>query len=131
MRRTLLLIPILLLSAGLALAQYSGSSSSNDKTSSSNNATQSSSAAHKTSLEGCLSKAKRIFTLTDQSGTAYKLEGKTASLRSHVGQTIRVSGEEIGIGANPGAMSSTQAQSKPVFKVRTFRRVSSTCKSPM
>ena len=140
MRRMFLLISVLLLSASWAMAQYSSGSSSTENQSNKNNATQGSesnatrgsSAANKTSLEGCLSDENGKFTLTDQSGTAYELTGRTAALKAHVGHTIRVNGTESMAGAGkPGAMSNEAAQAKPTFKVRSFRHISSTCKNPM
>jgi hypothetical protein len=140
MRRILLLISVLLLSAGWALAQYSSGTSNNYGTNS--NATQSenttrsqsgnvNNATAKTSLEGCLSEANGRFTLTDQSGTEYELTGRTAALKNHVGHTIRVKGEEMMAGTGkPGAMSNEEAQGKPSFKVSSFRHISNTCKNP-
>jgi hypothetical protein len=130
MKKILLLISVLVLSASWALAQTSSSGSNYGNNSNTNNATQASS-ANKTSVEGCLSEANGKYTLTDQSGTEYQLTGRTAALKAHVGHTIRVTGEEMMAGTGkPGAMSNEEAQGKPTFKVSSFRHISSTCKNP-
>jgi hypothetical protein len=138
MRRMFLLISVLLLSAGWALAQYSSDSNTNTGSSDtgaysdSDSATQSSGTSNITTFEGCLSEANGKFTLTDQSGTAYELTGKTASLKAHVGHTIEVTGKLAGASASePGSMSGEQANMEQTLQVSSFRHVSATCKNPM
>ena len=160
MRKTFLLTSILLLSASWALAQYSSGSDNNATGSSSDSNTgaysgsstgsetssgeasqqgqKSSSMApqsgtvstSKMTFEGCLSESNGKFTLTDSSGTAYELTGKTANLKAHVGHTIEVTGRATGSGENaPGSMSGEQSNMEQTLDVSSFRHVSSKCKS--
>jgi hypothetical protein len=147
---------ILLLSAGWALAQYSSGSDNSAAGSSDSNtgAYSGSSAGSETSsgeasqqgsksssmapqgstisdkIQGCLSESNGKFTLTDNSGTAYQLTGKTANLKAHVGHTIEVTGKTSGANA-PGSMSGEQSSMEQTLQVTSFKHVSSNCKSQM
>ena len=117
MKRTFLLISILLLSAAWAAAQYDDSSNSVSRS--------------KVTVEGCLSIANGSngrYTLTDPSGAVYRLTGNTNRLRLYVGQTIRVSGISSVMVYTPGAISEgTDTQAEPTLSVDFFKRISGVC----
>jgi len=127
MRKTLLLVLILLVSAGMAVAQQSTTSPSTSPASPSSQASPSdqsmspgsqatspssqaaSPSAGETSVEGCLGGSAGNFTVMDQSGTTFQLQlpasADSSSLAQHVGQQVRVTGTVAGA-ATPSASSS-------------------------
>jgi len=135
MRRLFLLVALLLLSGGLALAQDARpTGSAGDLASQSNNTANAAqyqnpgaapkSSAHSASvIRGCLSGSSGNYTLTDQNGMQYQVSGDDATLRSMVGREVEISGIE-GQSSNGGAASSV-ANGMQASEVRA---VSSTCK---
>ena len=75
---------------------------------------------------GCLDGAIGSYTLTNQSGATYQLTGNTEPLKSHVGETIRVTGVITPIVNVPGAMSEG-TQTQPSLSVNSFQRISQVC----
>ena len=111
MKRMYLVPAILLLSALWLAAQTSNSTSqSPDKNS-------------QTSIQGCLSGSAGSYTVTDQSGKNYKLQGDTSKLSEHVGHEVRITGTEES-GANSAA-GATPAE--PNFNVSSVEKVSDSC----
>jgi Protein of unknown function (DUF5818) len=121
MKRSFLLISILLLSAAWAVAQYGGgyNSQSSDSNRDSSQVT----------VLGCLAEAGGALTLTDQAGTTYQLTGKTEELSAHVGHTIRVTGASSLATHVPGSMSEG-TEMQPTLSVASFKHVSSDCGEP-
>ena len=86
----------------------------------------------KTTVQGCLSGSDGNYTLTDKTGTAYKLTGETAQLQAHVGHTIQVTGtaspgmNSRRMGNQTGSMSEA-AESQPTLDVTSFKHISANC----
>ncbi len=119
MKRTFLLISILLLSASWAMAQYGGGNSNESSGSPAGN-------SHVT-VQGCLAQDGGNFTLTDKAGTTYRLTGNTAKLNSHVGHTMRVTGTSLPAMPAPGSMSEASQTPQPTLSVTSFKHIASNC----
>jgi uncharacterized protein DUF5818 len=118
MKRTFLLLSVLLLSAAWAMAQNGGGYSNNEGSNSSH--------ASQVTVQGCLGEEGGNFTLTEPSGTTYQLVGNTEKLRAHVGHTMRVTGTSTSAAQVPGSMSET-TETQPTLSVTSFKHVSSNC----
>jgi uncharacterized protein DUF5818 len=103
MRKLCLLTAALLLSSAWVVAQSNSQSGTY-------NSSQSSSSSEKT-IEGCLSGSAGSFTLSDNSGKTYQLQGDTAKLKDEVGHQVRVKGTEAGTSASSSSPSSSSQSS--------------------
>ncbi len=92
------------------------------------NQTSSPGSSGQTTTEGCLSRSDGGYTLTDKSGTTYKLSGDTSKLSDHIGHEIQVKGM-IAESKTPGAASGTSAAGQPTLDVTSFKHISETCTS--
>lgn len=81
-------------------------------------------------VEGCLGGSAGAYKLTDPAGASYQLTGKTAKLKEHIGQTVRVTAtaEPEPLGNEPSSMSQN-AETNPALSVISFRRLSGVCAS--
>ena len=97
MRKMVVMFPALSLLTACSMALYgSGNKSQPDK--------------NLIIVQGCLGETLGSYDLTDPTGASYKLTGKTAKLKEHVGQTIRVLATSEPLVNVPGSMSEgTQA----------------------
>jgi len=81
-----------------------------------------------TKVEGCLQGSNGNFTLTDSSGTTYRLQGDSSKLAEHVGHEVQITG-----GASEPSAASTGAGASAVasqtLDVKSVRHISKTCKS--
>jgi hypothetical protein len=77
-------------------------------------------------VQGCLDETLGSYNLTDPSGAGYVLTGKTAKLKGHVGQTIRVTATSQPLVNVPGSMSEGTA-THPGLSVISFQKVSGVC----
>ena len=76
-------------------------------------------------VEGCLSGAANVFTLTDAEGKTYELTGDTSALNDNVGHTVRLRGHAGSSGG--GARISAQGP-QATFGVEKVESLSPTCK---
>ena len=114
----------------------SATSQTSDQSSSTSGATSGSSSSQ-TSIEGCLSGSTGSYSLTDNSGTTYQLQGDDSKLSKHVGHEIQVKGSEGSASASPSgaspsssaSSSSTGASAGKSFNVTSVKMVSATCSS--
>ena len=85
-------------------------------------------AASRQTIQGCLKGDGNTFTLIDDSGTTYRLEGDSAKLKNHVGHEVQVAGT---VGEASGSTSSTSTGdiSQPAIQVVEIKHVSSSCSS--
>ena len=91
----------------------------------------------KTSIQGCLSGSTGNYTLTDQSGKTYQLEGETSKLSAHIGHEIELTGKESGTSTESTATSSsastassgTTSSESLKFNVSKVKKISDTCTS--
>ena len=119
MRNAWLVGLILLLSATWALAQQTQSNS------------QTTSGSKETTIEGCLTGSGGDYTLSDQSGKIYQIEGDAAKLSKHVGHEVRLTGTETSAASASGAAAATgTAESKAKFNVSKVEHVSTSCTAP-
>jgi len=128
MLKTLMLGLTLLCSAAWLQAQDQSPQNPPNSPNSSNGSSQ-------TSVKGCLQGSGGNFTLTDQSGTTYQLQGETSNLTDHVGHEVQITGTTSagsGGGANTSQGSSqggSQGSSQPMLTVEKVKHISKTCKS--
>jgi hypothetical protein len=131
MKRTSIVILMLLLCTIWALAQQDSSQTSKSGSSS------------QTTVDGCLSKSGSNYTLTDKSsGTTYQLTGDTSKLSDHVGHEVQITGTQSG--GSSGASSSTSgsssqssssgsqpsgSSSQQSLEVTSMKHISETCSS--
>ena len=111
-------------SAGSTAADSSSAGSSQKDSSMSETGTSAN------SVEGCLSGSDGNYTLTDQTGTSYKLTGDTAKLSEHIGHEVKITGTKSSASAT-GA-SDTMGQTggaQQAIEVTSVKHVSKTCKS--
>lgn len=115
MRRIILLASMLLLSAVWTVAQYGSSSDSKTNTTS-----------REMAVQGCLAGTVGRYTLTDFAGVSYQLTGNAEQLKSHVGETVLLTGEITPVIRVPRAMSES-AETQPTLSVLSLRRISAVC----
>ncbi len=114
----------------------SASSQTSDQ-SSGTSGSMSGTSSSQTSIEGCLSGSTGSYSLTDNSGTTYQLQGDDSKLSKHVGHEIQVKGSEGSASASPSgaspssssstSSSSTGASAGKTFNVTSVKMISSTC----
>jgi Protein of unknown function (DUF5818) len=116
MKRISVTILMLLLCSLWALAQQDSSQSSKSGSSS------------QTSVKGCLSRSGSDYTLTDKSGTTFKLTGDTSKLSDHVGHEVQITGTENSASSS-AASSTASSSSQPTIDVSSMKHISETCSS--
>ena len=87
MKQLFSLIAALLLSAVWMFAQDAAQAGSSTSSQTNSNASE-------MTIEGCLSGSAGNFTLTDNAGKSYQLQGKTAKLTDLVGHQVRMKGTQ-------------------------------------
>ena len=89
------------------------------------------SASGRTTVEGCLQGSGGNYTLTDNSGTTYELEGDTSKLSEHVGHEVRITGSTTSRSSSSSATTGTTAAGtqQPTLTVQSLKHISKTCKS--
>jgi hypothetical protein len=121
MRRMTLLSCVLLLSTAWAVAQYDPDAPSQSTTTA---------APATMAVEGCLELDLDgpigDYTLIDYGGATYQLTGSTAKLKSHVGETVRVTGVVTPVVNIPGAISEG-TRPQPTLSVSSIQRLSGVC----
>ena len=138
MAKTLMLALTLLVSAAWLMAQDQTPQSGSSQAGSSS-ASQTGAASGQTAVEGCLQGSSGSYTLTDNSGNTYKLEGDTSKLADHVGHEVQITGSTAGgSSASSGASSSGSSasgtmsgssQGQQTLTVSDVKHISATCKS--
>jgi hypothetical protein len=76
-------------------------------------------------VEGCLSGAANVFTLTDAKGKTYELMGDTSMLNDNVGHKVRLWGHADTSG---GGAKISAAGPQALFDVKKVETLSPTCK---
>lgn len=147
MKKSLLLITMLLLSAAWVFAQMpstSQSSATSGQTSASSQSGQASATAStsaETSIRGCLGGSAGSYTLTDSaSGKTYNLSGSSDKLSAHVGQEVELKGASEaasagmagGSASNPPASSASSGAGQAAaggenFNVKSVSKIADTC----
>jgi hypothetical protein len=151
MKKLCALIAALLLSAVWVFAQDAAQTASS--------ASSQTSSASEMTVEGCLAGAAGNFTLTDNAGKSYQLQGNTSKLANQIGHQVRIKGtQSVAASATTpsgdtasastgtsGSTASSGAASKPSenadassasasaaiqFNVRSVEKVSDSCPAP-
>ena len=125
MRRILLPL-ILLLGVTVLAAQQSPSSAAPDSPRSLA-AQANSSAPNSTVIRGCLSGSTGNYTLTDQNGMQYQVNGDDATLRSMVGREVEITGLEGQSSAVSGQSDQEAGNATTTMQATQVRAVSSNC----
>ena len=81
-------------------------------------------------VQGCLSGSDGNYTLTDQSGTSYRLTGDTAKLSEHIGHEVKISGTKSTATATSDSdtMGKTNGAQQAI-QVASVKHISKTCQS--
>ncbi len=154
MRRTLMFLFVLLVSAAWMQAQQypnSGSSQSGSSSrSSQSQGTYSGRSGQSTSgqtegqaqnphsrsgrastgatkkVEGCLQSSNGSYTLTDNADATYMLQGDTSTLAEHVGHEVQITGTPEGSSAES---TGTIGGGQQTLQVKNVKHIAKTCKS--
>jgi Protein of unknown function (DUF5818) len=118
MAKTLILTIAFLVSAAWLQAQQPPPASSQPKDT-----------AASQKVEGCLQGSGGNFTLTDNSGVTYQLQGDTAKLTDHVGHEVQITGSPAGASAGSSSSTAAGAGSQPTLEVKSVKHVPKTCKA--
>ena len=122
MAKKLLLIVGLLVSAAWlqAQSQYPETGSS-----------QTEAASGQTTVQGCLQGSDGNYTLTDDTGTTYTLQGDTSKLSAHVGHEVQITGSTTAASSttSPTTGTAAGATQQSTLTVQKMKHISETCKS--
>jgi hypothetical protein len=82
-----------------------------------------------TTIQGCLQLSMGRYTLTEEDGTTHELSGATGKLKHEVNREIEITGKP-GIKTVDSTLvgGASSAVEKPVFEVKTVKRLADTCK---
>lgn len=83
--------------------------------------------AHASTVQGCLQGSAGNFTVTDNSGTTYVIQGDTSTMGEHVGHEVRITGTTSSPSSD--ADKSTSSETQPIIQLQNLQHVSKTCKS--
>jgi hypothetical protein len=149
MKKLFALIASLLLSAVWVFAQDSAPARSSTSTRATNNSSE-------MTIEGCLAGSAGNFTLTDNAGKTYQLQGNDSKLTDQVGHQVRIEGTQTATASatapagtaasakadQSGSTASSGAENKPSdnaadssasasaaihFNVKSVKKVSDSC----
>jgi hypothetical protein len=116
MRKAVLTLVVLLLSAGWLLAQDTMGKSSDT--------------SGPTTIEGCLSNSNGQYWLTDGSGVKHQLSSHANVLKDHIGHQVAITGVPAvkTVGTTQQGAASTAKQIS-IFRVQSVKHVADTCKA--
>jgi Protein of unknown function (DUF5818) len=86
-------------------------------------------ASDQITVEGCLQGTNGDYTLSDKSGSTYRLQGDTSNLSAHVGHEVQITGPTSGASAIIPSMA-TEAEGtplRPALTVGHMKPVSEKC----
>jgi hypothetical protein len=122
MRNLIVTTAVLLLALGIAIAQQPAATDTSSQT-----------AAQQKSFRGCLGGSEGNFTLLDESGISYRLQGLADDmLKPHVGHTVEISGSVSSGAASSTSDSTTQPSGsntgrEQILMVSDLRMISEKC----
>jgi hypothetical protein len=87
--------------------------------------------AHASTVRGCLQGSNGSFTLTDNSGTTYEIQGDTSTLAEHLGHEVQITGTTSTPSSDKGESSgsTSSATEQRMIQLQEVKHVSKTCKS--
>ena len=77
-------------------------------------------------VEGCLQSSNGSYTLTDNSGATYMLQGETSMLAEHVGHEVQITGTPEGSSAQS---TGTIGGGEQTLQVKNVKHMAKACKS--
>jgi hypothetical protein len=80
-------------------------------------------------FKGCLQISTGVFTLTDNSGTTYQIQGDTSQLREHLGHEVQITGTASTSDSSQDSGASTNSSQQPTIQLRAVKHLSKTCGS--
>ena len=88
-------------------------------------------ASGQTTVQGCLQGSNGSYTLTDNTGTTYQLQGDNSQLSAHVGHEVQITGSTSAGSAASSPTSSAQSAGtqQPTLTVQSVKHISKSCKS--
>jgi hypothetical protein len=89
-------------------------------------------ASGQTTVRGCLQGSGGNYTLTDNTGTTYQLQGDTSKLAAHVGHEVQITGTAAtATSSTPNATTGTPTagSQQSMLTVQKVKHISETCKS--
>lgn len=89
------------------------------------------SASGQTTVQGCLQGSDGNYTLTDDGGTSYQLQGDTSKLSAHVGHEVQIIGSTTSASSatSPTTGAAAGATQQPTLTVQNMKHISETCRS--
>jgi hypothetical protein len=89
------------------------------------------SASGQTTVQGCLQGSDGNYTLADNTGTTYQLQGDTSKLSAHVGHEVQITGSTTSASSAKSPTTGTPAGTtqQPTLTVQNMKHISKTCKS--
>jgi hypothetical protein len=81
-------------------------------------------------VEGCLQGSDGYYTVTDNSGRTYLLQGDTWKLTAHIGHEVRITGTTSGSGAQSSGVGAAETGTQqPILTVQSVKHISGACQS--
>ena len=82
-------------------------------------------ASGQTTVQGCLRGANGSYTLTDNTGMTYQLQGDNSKLSAHAGHKVQVTGSIAPASSASGpAGASTAGTQQPILEVQNMMHIS-------
>jgi hypothetical protein len=88
-------------------------------------------AAGQVSVQGCLQGSNGSYTITDNNGTTYQLQGDNAKLSKHVGHQVEITGSTSGSSASSTGGTSAGTGSQQTLTVSKVKHLSGSCSNNM
>ena len=122
MKRTSLLLSLLLCTLWATAQTYPSQSTNQDTNQVSN----------QTKVQGCLNESNGNYTLTDSAGNSFQLTGDTSQLKKHVGHQVQVTGttssSNTTTGTTPEAQTNeNQSGAQQTLNVTSVKHIASSC----
>ena len=121
MAKIFMVVCTLLLSAAWLQAQNEHAGNPSDKPTS----------AEASTVQGCLQGSNGTFTLTDESGMTYQIQGDTSTLGEHVGHEVQITGttQSASSDSTRETGSASTAAQQSIIQLQDVKHVSTTCKA--
>lgn len=130
MKKLLSITCVMLLAAGIAVAQDTPPPGEQPPAPQEQTMPQSDQAAEQITVRGCLSGSDNNFTISDQSGQTYKLSGDFTTLSAHVGHEVELTGQlgEVSGAADQSAGDPSGAASdEKLFEFSNVTMIAENC----
>ena len=87
--------------------------------------------AHASTVRGCLQISDGSFTLTENSGTTYEIQGDISMLAEHLGHEVQITGTTSTPSSDKGGSSGStrSATGQRIIHLQDLKHISKSCKS--